>query len=81
MEHKRSFHKNEANTYLCNHFSRQGHEPKIKIIEKVKPKNGELLKQALLDREDFWIRTMVTAYPFGLNDKIKGYGNVSMGMV
>jgi len=33
-----------------------------------------------LEREDFWIRALMTAHPFGLNDKIAKYGLISKGM-
>ena len=29
------------------------------------------------DKEDFWIDTLCTAYPLGLNDNIRGEGNIS----
>ncbi len=36
-------------------------------------------KKDLCSRELFWIKLLNTAYPFGLNDNIAGYGNVSEG--
>ena len=32
----------------------------------------EIINQELSVKEDYWIRTLNTAYPFGLNDRIKG---------
>ena len=29
-----------------------------------------------LMREYYWMVTLFTIYPFGLNDKVKGFGNV-----
>lgn len=34
-------------------------------------------KNILLHKELFWIKLLNTAFPFGLNDNIKGYGNIS----
>ena len=45
----------------------------IAILEKLETAN----KQTLQENELKWIKIVNTAYPFGLNDSIKGYGNVS----
>ena len=35
---------------------------------------------SLLECEDFWIRVLNTGFPFGLNDNISGYGNISLSV-
>ena len=30
-------------------------------------------KLELINKEDYWIKTLGTAYPFGLNDRVKGF--------
>ena len=35
------------------------------------------LASKLLKREDFWMRELCSIYPYGLNDNVKGLGNVS----
>ena len=58
----------------------------IQIIEKLEGngyKNGARDKQIYktrLDRENYWIKTLRTVYPYGLNDKVKeGTGDVPAG--
>ena len=44
----------------------------LKILETVED------NVSLTERELFWIKNLQTIYPFGLNDNILGFGNVSM---
>ena len=30
-----------------------------------------------LEREDYWCRELCTFYPYGLNDNVRGVGNIS----
>jgi len=69
-EHRYSIKK--GLTILANHFRSPNHtvdNMRVTVLEVVEEK-------LLLEREDFWIRQLLTAHPFGLNDKVKGYGNV-----
>jgi len=69
-EHRYSIKK--GHTILAKHFRKTGHtveNMRLTVLELVEENN-------LKEREDFWIRQLITPYPFGLNDKIKGYGNV-----
>ena len=85
--HRSSILGNQKNTYLSNHFRSEGHcigDLSIQIIDfidesKCKDK-GELVKE-LNKKEDFYIKTLNTMYPLGLNDKILGGGCVSRGTV
>ena len=68
--------------YLYNHFSSDGHSINdlcIMPIEEVMLEVNDKLSLAskLLTREEFWIRELCSLYPYGLNDNIRGIGNVS----
>ena len=74
LEHRRSVLQNKIKTPLVTHFSSNNHsiDDMMVSIAEVVPDRNELRT-----REDFWIRLLNTAYPFGLNDNIAGYGNVT----
>ncbi len=64
-------------TYLAMHFRDMDHSIEdfwVLIAEVV---NGE---NSLQVRELFWIKLLNTVYPFGLNDNIASYGNISEGI-
>ena len=77
----RSGIKNETPTFIYRHFSDEVHglsSCKIQIIEKVTDSGDkELDKQIRLQRELAWILELWTIYPYGMNDKLKGFGNIS----
>jgi len=61
-------------------FAKEGHTFRIKIIERLVPIQGETeinLRQRREERELFWQKELGTIWPFGLNDRVKGVGNVS----
>ena len=71
-----------CNLYLCNHFNSNGHSIKdlrIMPIEEVQllPNDNITLASKLLEREDYWIREMCCIYPYGLNDNVRRFGNIS----
>ena len=71
-----------VNTYIYQHFNDHGHDftkIKVQIINILDPNIYDKHDLNLL--ENFWINTLETAYPFGLNDKIKGTGNISKGQL
>ncbi|MCP4978369.1 MAG: hypothetical protein GY931_19660 [Maribacter sp.] len=79
-EHRNKVAKKFEGSYLVRHFSQENHsimDMKFAILEKLDDKASDAYR---LEREDFWIKAMVTAYPFGMNDKIKGYGIISKGV-
>ena len=64
---------------LIDHFSNvcPGSSFSIQILEKL-PGNGytngivdEQMRKYRLEREDYWIKTLRTVYPYGLNDRTK----------
>ncbi len=46
----------------------------VRVLEVIETNHAVDLKAELLKSEDFWIRQFITAFPFGLNDKVKQYG-------
>lgn len=79
-EHRRNIQKNKTDSYLVKHFNANGHsldDLEILILENLDQTCG---KQERLKKENFWIRSLVSAFPFGLNDKIDKYGIVSNGI-
>ena len=62
------------------HFAKEGHNFRIKIIERLIPFQGETIRDLTARREErelFWQKELGTIWPFGLNDRVKGVGNVS----
>ena len=65
---------------LYNHFNQLDHSVlsmEVRIIEKIYHHTNSpiLSKPHRTDREEFWIRQLGTAMPYGCNDNIKGFGN------
>ena len=68
--------------YLYHHFSSDGHtldDISIMPIEVVvlEPSDVITLPSKRLQREEYWYLELCTVYPYGLNDNVKGIGNVS----
>jgi hypothetical protein len=66
-------------SHLIDHFNQQDHNHEnlqVQILNKI-DENSPNMKQALTNNELEWIRMLSAAYPFGLNENIKGYGNAS----
>ena len=81
MEHRNSVTKMK-NTHLplYDHFISNNHTSEdmlIQIIYKTDKMTKEDIQQDLLEHELLWTKILNTAYPFGCNDSIKGYGNIS----
>ncbi len=79
-EHYRKIKNKESGTFLVEHFNSVGHsveDMEVTILEKCQDSTTETVRR---NKEDFWIRALVTAYPFGFNDKIEKYGNISRGI-
>ena len=67
--------------YLYHHFSSDGHtleDVSIVPIEEVtlNPSDGITVVSKRLQREEYWCRELCTVYPYGLNDNVKGVGNM-----
>lgn len=80
MNGHRSSVKAGSKTFLYDHFNTPGHsfsEATIQIIDFVDANLSSDVKNDLLILEDYWITTLGTTFPMGLNDKKKGVGNIS----
>ena len=79
-QHLYSFTKKAINTYLSSHFFESGHNPNnisIDILDSVQGAFDKQTKIHLHDKEIMWIKILLSSYPFGFNDQIKGFGNIS----
>ena len=68
--------------YLYHHFNSDGHsldDINIMPIEEVvlEQTDGMTLPSKRLQREEYWYRELCSVYPYGLNDNVRGVGNVS----
>ncbi len=71
-EHLYNIKMQKYHSFLVLHFNSDGHthhDAKILIIEKLNILTPQSAREIW---EDFWIHSLVTAFPFGLNDRIKG---------
>ena len=71
-----------SNQLLYQHFNLPDHSIlsfKVRILEKIyHPSNNPSLSTPLRrQREEFWIRELGTAAPYGCNDKIYSVGNLT----
>ena len=79
--HRADIKNNKKDTFLVKHFNQTDHnieDLSICVINTINNnKDSNTYKAHLRNMELVWIRLLNTAYPFGLNDSIKGYGNIS----
>ena len=76
--HKYAFKKNSLHTFLCQHFSNlEVQDFHIDILDNID--NND--KKVRLEKELFWIKLLMTPYPFGFNDQISNYGNISSNII
>ncbi len=73
-EHKNSVKNKKMNTLMVQHFNQAGHSFEDMTITVLHQIDNEQGKSGLTQCEDFYIRLLNTVYPYGLNDKVKGYG-------
>ena len=69
-----------TNLYLYHHFSSDGHtEDDISImpIRQITFSVRANVTVLRLGREYYWCRELCMYYPYGLNDNIRGIGNIS----
>jgi len=79
-DHRRKAEKQTTPNFLYQHFSSSKHGSQamsVQVLEKL-PDNTSRTER--LKRELFWIQALNTAFPFGLNDSIHGYGCISQGI-
>ena len=66
--------------YLYHHFNSDGHtlEDIGMPIEEVVSEPNDTISLACkrIKKEEFWYRELCTIYPYGLNDNVRGLGNV-----
>ena len=77
-QHIRHIKKNDLSTYLVRHFNNNDHDIsdiRVNIIDYIT--DNKESSHELMDLENYWIRTLNSVYPFGLNDNVKGVGNIS----
>ena len=80
LNNHRSSLKRQPNLYLYHHFSSPGpsvDDISIMPIEEIIPCDRANITSLRLEREDYWCRELCTYYPYGLNDNVRGVGNVS----
>ena len=68
--------------FLYKHFTSDGHRLEDMFVQPIEsivvaPNEQTSTYSKRLEREEFWIRELKTAYPYGLNDNIRGVGNIS----
>lgn len=75
-EHLYHIFKNDISNFLYNHFNEscKGRKIQFYILDNCSENEDKTILQ---EKELFWIKLLNTAYPLGLNDNIKGYGNLS----
>ena len=65
---------------MYHHFSSDGHSEDdlcIMPIKQILPDDKANIMSLRLEREDYWCRELCTYYPYGLNDNVRGVGNIS----
>ena len=80
MNNHRNSLKKLTNLYLYHHFSSDGHsvdDISIIPIEEITSSDRVSATSKRLEREDYWCRELCTYYPYGLNDNVRGVGNIS----
>ena len=79
-EHLRNITGKLSDSFLVQHFNGADHsidDLSVQVLQLQEPDASAVTRR---DCEDFWIRSLNTAYPFGLNDKIQGYGLISKNL-
>lgn len=72
-------HQNKS-SHMVNHFSQhQNWEEHFKVVV-LETMGVDSSAHHRRVREDFYIRLLNTAFPWGLNEKIDGYGNIDEGI-
>ena len=81
-QHKSKIKHNSLNTFLCNHFNSKDHsylDCNVQIIDYLE-NTSQLDKIAIVKQlsqmENYWIKTLNSVYPYGLNDRILGLGDI-----
>ena len=81
MNGHRASVKAKKSTFLYDHFNQEGHSfdsATVQIIDVIDTDQVDDVRTHLSILELSWINLLSTAYPLGLNDNIKGKGNISI---
>ena len=76
LQHRRDVISNKKGTFMVKHFNQPHHsweDMEIKILDCT---DGDD-KVKLRTKEYNWIKILTSAFPWGMNDSISGYGNLS----
>ncbi len=79
-QHRNAVFNKKKDTLIVRHFNQRDHaasDMQIRVLRVINDCELKAAKCRLLAAEDLWIRLLVSSYPFGLNNKIKGYGNAT----
>ena len=68
---------NNGQTFLYKHFGEGGHDFSKATFQIIDSMEKNFNQFEFNQKENFWINTLCSIYPLGLNDKVKGVGNVS----
>ena len=73
----RSKANNNGQTFLYKHYGEGGHDFSLATIQIIDSMEKDFNQSEFNKMENFWINTLCSIYPLGLNDKVKGVGNIS----
>ena len=77
-QHKNDVMKNKKGTFMVKHFNSLNHtveDMRIFVLDEI-TETTEHVATKLRNAELTWIKILNSAYPFGLNQQIKQYGNI-----
>jgi hypothetical protein len=78
LEHRRNIINKKYTSHLITHFNQENHSlDKMRVQILTQLPQMSTTTNPRLNTELEWIRLLGTAYPFGLNEHIKGYGNAT----
>ncbi len=71
-------------THLARHFRRDEHSISIIAIDKLNLENFDSqadLEKSLIELELYWMKELRTIYPYGLNERVRGVGDISKKLI
>ncbi len=79
-QHRNAVSNKKKDTLIVRHFNQRDHsvtDMQIRVLQNINDCESKAVKGKLMVAEDMWIRLLASSYPFGLNNKVKGYGNAA----